>query len=95
MLNRSLNRGDIVKLPQGIILYRTTSDDISDSEMNLVFAEEAIKPSVAIFVEDFNEKVSKLIVEDKIRYVYSEWLFNLEENDAGQINNNPRRNCQF
>lgn len=95
MLNRSLNRGDIVKLPQGVILYRTTSDDISDGEMSLVFAEEAIKPSVAIFVEDFNEKVSKLIVEDKIRYVYSEWLFNLEENDAGQINNNSRRNCQF
>ena len=95
MLNRSLNRGDIVKLPQGVILYRTTSDDISDGEMSLVFAEEAIKPSVAIFVEDFNERVSKLIIGDKIRYVYSEWLFNLEENDVNQSNGYTRRNNQF
>ena len=64
MLNRSLNKGDIVKLPQGVILYRTTSDDVNDGEMSLVFAEEALKPSVAIFIEDFNERVSKLIFQD-------------------------------
>lgn len=93
MLNKSLNKGDIVKLPQGIVLYRTTSE--VPEELNLVFAEEAEKPSIGIFVEDFNERVSKIIFQDKIRYVYSEWLFNLEENNANQTYNNSRRNYQF
>jgi hypothetical protein len=94
MLKRNLNKGDIVKLPQGVILYRKTIDGNTD-EMNLVYAEEAEKPSIAIFIEDFNERVSKLIYQDQIRYVYSEWLFNIEETDAYQINNNPRRDYQF
>jgi len=95
MLNRSLNRGDIVKLPQGVTLYRRTAEDHENNEMNLVFAEESEKPSIAIFIEDFNERVSKLIYQDQIRYVYSEWIFNLEENDAYQIDNYSRRNYQF
>ena len=93
MLNKILNKGDIVKLPQGVVMYRATSAE--PEEMNLVFAEEAEKPSIGIFVEDFNERVSKIIFEDKIRYVYSECIFNLEENNANQINVNSRRSYQL
>ena len=95
MLNKQPNKGDTIILPQGVVTYRLTGEDLLKEETNLVFAEEITKPSIAIFVEDFNERVSKLIVEDKIRYVYSEWLFTLEDNNVNQIDNNTRRSYQF
>lgn len=93
MLRTHPNRGDLIKVPQGTIMYRATQQD--PQEINLVFAEETKKPSIAIFIEDFNERVSKLIVEDNIRYVYSEWLFNLEDANVCEINDDSRRNYQF
>ena len=88
------NKGDLVKLPQGVVMYRRVGDGDQD-EMKLVFAEEVTKPSIAIYIEDFNERVSKVIYQDQIRYVYSEWIFNLEGSDAYQIDDNSRRNYQF
>ena len=94
MLLHNPLKGDLVKLPQGTITYRNSNENEKD-EMGLVFAEEIMKPAIGIFLENLNERVCKLIIEDKIRYAYSEWLFNLEESDASQTYDNTRRNCQL
>jgi|694.fasta_scaffold143795_2 hypothetical protein len=83
MLSLQPNRGDVVKLPQGVIAYQLRDKD--KTEMSLLFFEEIKKPSVAIFVEKFNDSVSKLIYGDKIIYVYDRWIYNLEEKDADQV----------
>ena len=81
MLNGKLNRGDLVKLPQGVVTYKKAS--VSDtSEYQLIYAESIEKPSIAIFIEHFTDNVSKLYFEDRIRYVYTEWLYEVGAENA-------------
>lgn len=94
MLITQPSKGDLIKLPQGVVAYKRTSDEGKD-EMSLVFAEHIERPSIGIFIENLNDRVSKIIFQDQIRYVYSEWLFNLEEMDADQNNNDSRRDYKF
>ena len=82
MLNNQPNRGDVIKLPQGVVTYKAWGD--AKTEFSLSFFEEIKKPSIAIYLEQLNDNVSKLIYEDKIIYVYNEWLYSLEERDVNQ-----------
>jgi hypothetical protein len=82
MLTIQPNKGDIVKLPQGVITYKVWGN--SKDEFGLSFFQEIKKPTVAIYVEKFNDNVSKLIHEDRIVYVYTEWLFELEDKDVSE-----------
>jgi hypothetical protein len=79
MLNNQPNRGDVVKLPQGVITYKAWGDP--KDEFSLFFFKEIQKPSVAIYVEKFNDSVSKLIYEDRFIYVYNEWLYELRNEE--------------
>jgi len=81
MLHSKLNSGDLVKLPQGVTAYKKVSSSDA-SEFDLVYAESIEKPSIAIFIEHFNDNVSKLYFEDRIRYVYTQWLFEVGATDA-------------
>jgi hypothetical protein len=81
MLNSQPNRGDVIKLPQGVITYKAWNGGTSNSEFSLSFFQEIKKPSVAIYVEKFNDNVSKLIFEDKFIYVYNEWLYELRDEE--------------
>lgn len=81
MLTVQPNKGDIVRIPQGVITYKAWSGQ-PDSEFSLSFFEEVKTPTVGIFIEKFNDNVSKIIYQDKIVYVYSEWLYEVRENDG-------------
>jgi len=82
MLSIQPNKGDVVSLPQGVICYKAWMADEVNSELSLTFFQEIKKPSVAIFVENFNDNVSKLIYEDKFVYVYNEWIYDLGDKNG-------------
>lgn len=88
MLSKAPNRGDVIKLPQGVTTYIS-----KDVDFNLSFFEEIKKPSVAIFIENFNDNISKLVYQDKIIYVYNEWLYDLGETNVSETNSDSGRSC--
>jgi len=77
MLNNHPIKGELVKLAQGTVTYKKTRSS-STVELDLVFAEKVEKPSVAIYIEQFNDSVSKIVLGEDIRYVPTEWLYEVK-----------------
>jgi hypothetical protein len=70
MLTTYPTKGDLVKLPQATVVLKKPSE----TEAGLVYAEIIDKPVFAIYLEQYTDNVSRLVVEDKIRYVHTEHL---------------------
>ena len=79
MLQMQPNKGDLIKLPQGVVAYRLAGKQKQENqqEFNLVFAEHIQKPTIAIYLEQYTDNVSKIVYEDKIIYVYTEFLYEI------------------
>lgn len=77
MLNSHPIKGELVKLAQGTVIYKKTRAS-NNLEIDLVFAEKVEKPSIAIYIEQFNDSVSKVVLGEDIRYVPTEWLYEVK-----------------
>lgn len=83
MLQNQPNNGDLLKLPEGTVIYRMPA--LNEGGV-LLYCQSIHKPVLAIYIDQLNERMSKIVFEDQIRYVYTDTLCQLGINDVNQAN---------
>jgi hypothetical protein len=74
MVNKTPMKGDLFVLPQGVVVHKL---DINSN--NLFYFFYVKKPTLGIFLENFNDNYSKVLIEDSIGYVTNDSLYHVKQ----------------